>query len=92
MLPLLVSSVPGVWLGAHWQIAEGLFFQVLGVALLVAGVLLLLEGECAGGEEVVLTRLAPYWNAIRFVGWGNRNWRGDLFGSGIASVRCWKSA
>ena len=43
LLPLLASSVPGVWLGAHWQIAEGLFFQVLGVALLVAGVLLLLK-------------------------------------------------
>ena len=49
LVPLLVSSVPGVWVGAHWKISDGLFFQVLGVALSVAGVLLLLKvGE---GEE-----------------------------------------
>ena len=41
LVPLLASSVPGVWLGAHWQISEGLFFRILGGALLVAGVLLL---------------------------------------------------
>ena len=41
LLPLLVSSVPGVWLGAHWQISDGLFFRILGGALLVAGMLLL---------------------------------------------------
>ena len=43
LVPLLASSVPGVWLGAHWQISQGLFFQILGGALLVAGLLLLLK-------------------------------------------------
>ena len=43
LLPLLVSSVPGVWVGAYWKVAEGLFFQILGGALLVAGLLLLLK-------------------------------------------------
>lgn len=39
--PLLLSSVPAVWLGARWEISDTLFFQILGVALAVAGGLLL---------------------------------------------------
>ena len=68
------------------------FFSSAGSGSAGGGGAAALEGERAGGEEVVLTRLAPDWRATRFVGWGDRNWRGDLFGSGIASVRCWKSA
>lgn len=41
--PLLVTSIPGVWLGAQRQISESLFFQILGVALFLAGVLLMLK-------------------------------------------------
>lgn len=41
--PLLVTSIPGVWLGASWRVSEDLFFQVLGVALAIAGLLLLLR-------------------------------------------------
>lgn len=41
LMPLLMTSVPGVWLGANWKISEGVFFQILGVALVVGGVLLL---------------------------------------------------
>ena len=41
--PLLVASIPAVWLGARWQISELLFLQILGMALLVAGSLLLVK-------------------------------------------------
>ncbi|MFD2303389.1 sulfite exporter TauE/SafE family protein [Roseibacillus ishigakijimensis] len=47
--PLLASSIPGVWLGAHWEISERAFFLVLGLALAVAGGLLL--GRFAEREE-----------------------------------------
>ena len=46
LLPLLVASVPAVWVGAHWQISEIVFLRVLGVALLGAGLLL-----CVGVRE-----------------------------------------
>lgn len=41
LVPLLLFSVPGVWLGASWRVSQPLFFLILGVALGVAGVLLL---------------------------------------------------
>lgn len=43
LLPLLSASLPGVWLGARWSISDVFFFRILGVALLIAGVLLLLK-------------------------------------------------
>lgn len=57
LLPLLASSVPGVWVGAHWKIAEGFFFQILGVALLVAGVLLFLKVSEREERKLALTVL-----------------------------------
>lgn len=43
--PLLASSLPGVWLGARWLIPDVLFFQILGGALAMAGLLLLVKTE-----------------------------------------------
>lgn len=43
LTPLLASSIPGVWLGARWPVAEDTFFLILGLALATAGGLLLLK-------------------------------------------------
>ncbi len=43
IVPLLLGSLPGVWLGAGWRLSEGGFFMVLAVALTAAGLLLFLR-------------------------------------------------
>lgn len=40
IVPLLLGSLPGVWLGAGWRLSEGSFLIVLAVALTAAGLLL----------------------------------------------------
>jgi len=57
LLPLLASSIPGVFLGARWQISEVLFFKILGVALLVAGILLVFPKKKEFAREVPLLGL-----------------------------------
>lgn len=41
MGPLLLSSIPAVFLSARWRLSEGVFFAVLSGALAVAGLLLI---------------------------------------------------
>lgn len=50
--PLLVTSVPGVWLGALWKLETRSFFLILGVALLVSGLLLIIRVK-SGRERTI---------------------------------------
>jgi len=43
MGPLLLSSIPAVFLAARWRLSDEVFFTVLAVALAVAGLLLVWE-------------------------------------------------
>jgi uncharacterized membrane protein YfcA len=48
--PLIVTSVPAAFLGGLLQLDETSFLKILGVALLVSGVLLLLDRQARDGE------------------------------------------
>jgi uncharacterized membrane protein YfcA len=48
--PLIVTSVPAAFLGGLLQLDETSFLKILGVALLVSGVLLLLDRQSRDGE------------------------------------------
>ena len=51
LFPLLAASVPMVWWAASWEVGEETFLRVLGVALVVAGGLLV-GGKAWGTGEV----------------------------------------
>jgi uncharacterized membrane protein YfcA len=51
--PLIAASVPAAFIGGYLQLDESGFFNLLGVALLIAGVLMLLDRQWRGGGEVV---------------------------------------
>ncbi len=53
-LPLIVTSIPAAFLGGYVQIGESGFLATLGVALFVAGVLMLLDRRL--GSEIGATR------------------------------------
>ena len=44
-LPLVTASVPAAFFGGYLRISEPVFFTVLGIALLVSGVLLILDKQ-----------------------------------------------
>lgn len=57
--PLLASSIPGVWLGAQWQISEAFFLRILGIALLIAGCALLFKVRERAERKLPLVVLLP---------------------------------
>ena len=48
--PLIVSSVPAAFLGGYLRLSETLFLLILGIALLVAGALLVLDRSFRDGS------------------------------------------
>ncbi|WP_411846824.1 sulfite exporter TauE/SafE family protein [Roseibacillus persicicus] len=64
LAPLLATSIPGVWLGAQWKVSDFLFFQILGLALAVAGVLLLVKVQDREEKTLSLTALLPLGLAL----------------------------
>jgi uncharacterized membrane protein YfcA len=50
--PLIAASVPAAFVGGYLQLDESSFLKLLGVALLLAGVLMLLDRQWRGGGEV----------------------------------------
>lgn len=57
LTPLLLTSIPGVWFGARWQVAENTFLLILGLALTVAGILLFLQVEQKEEKKLPLSVL-----------------------------------
>ncbi len=53
--PLIAASMPAAFLGGYLQLQETSFIKLLGVALLVAGVLMLLDRQWRGRAEIVPT-------------------------------------
>lgn len=51
--PLIAASVPAAFIGGYLQLDESGFLKLLGVALLIAGVLMLLDRQWRGGGEAV---------------------------------------
>lgn len=49
--PILVLSAPMAWLGGITPVPQHVFIGLLGVSLLIAGLLMLLQREIEGGEE-----------------------------------------
>ena len=49
--PLIVASVPAAFLGGYLELEESSFLTLLGIALLVAGVLMLLDRQWRGRGE-----------------------------------------
>ena len=51
--PLIAASVPAAFFGGYFKLDESTFLNVLGVALLLAGVLMLLDKQWRGRGETV---------------------------------------
>lgn len=51
--PLIVTSVPAAFLGGYIRLDESSFLQVLGIALFVAGLLMLLDRQWRQQREIV---------------------------------------
>ena len=51
--PLIATSLPAAFIGGYLQLDESSFLKLLGVALLIAGVLMLLDRQWRGRDEAV---------------------------------------
>ncbi len=49
--PFLAASVPMAFLGGYWPIKENTFFLILGIALIVASLVLWFQGSMAADDE-----------------------------------------
>jgi uncharacterized membrane protein YfcA len=52
-MPFIVASIPAAFLGGYLRIDESVFMLILGVALLIAGVLLLVDKRLGGDADKV---------------------------------------